>query len=79
MLTIKSYLQFIRLKKKIHSKHYLPFLKQSYKQIPRKRRTLACQCLLVGRKLSSRWICNKMVKMHMTVFPEMFVNRKQSS
>ena len=25
-------------------------IKQSYKQIPRKRRTLACRCLLVGRK-----------------------------
>ena len=79
MLTIKSYLQFIRFKKNYSFKTHLPFLKQSYKQIPRKRRTLACQCLLVGRKLSSRWICNKIVKMHMIVFPEIFVNRKQSS
>ena len=33
----------------------------SYKQTPRKRRTLACQCSLVGRKLFSCWICNNMI------------------
>ena len=37
-----------------------------YKQIPRKRLSLACQCLLVGRKLFSCWICDKIVKMHLT-------------
>ena len=32
------------------------------KKIPRKRWNLACRCLLVGRKLFSCWICNKIIK-----------------
>ena len=45
-------------------------MKKSHKQIPRKRRTLDCQCLPVGRKLFSCWICNKIVKMSLTKFPK---------
>ena len=37
-------------------------MKQSYKQIPRQRRALACWCLLLGRKLFLCWIRNKMIK-----------------
>ena len=37
-------------------------MNQSYKKMLRKRRTLACGCLLVGRKLFSCWICNKIIK-----------------
>ena len=43
---------------------------KSYKQIPRKRRTLAFRCLLVGRRLFSCWLCNKIVKMHLTKSPK---------
>ena len=39
-----------------------------YKQIPRKGLSLACRCLLVGRKLFSCWICDKIVKMHCTLY-----------
>ena len=45
-------------------------MKQSYKQIPRKWRPLACQCWLVGRKWFSCWICDKIVKMHLKKSPK---------
>ena len=45
-------------------------MKQSYKQIPRKWRILSCWCLLVDRKLVSCWICDKIVKMHLTISPK---------
>ena len=38
----------------------------SKKKIPQKRRNFPCQCLLVGRKLFSCWICNKSLKNHLT-------------
>ena len=37
-------------------------MKQSYKQIPRKRRSLACRCLLVARKLFSCWIQQQIIR-----------------
>ena len=42
------------------------WMKQSYKQISRKPWTSGCWCLLVSRKLFSCWICNKIIKMHLT-------------
>ena len=39
-----------------------------------------CQFLLVGKKWFSCWICNTIVKMHLTCkIPEMLLNCKQSS
>ena len=74
-----SPLHFIQTWKAVHHSHQTAvvpkvfvallvdkWMKQSYKQIPRKRQTLVCRCLLAARKLFSCWVCNKIVKMHLT-------------
>ena len=45
-------------------------MKQSYKQIPRKRRTLDCWCLLVGKNYFHTEFAKKIVKIHLTKAPK---------
>ena len=45
------------------------WMKQLYKQIPTKRWTLVCRCLLADRKLLHSE-CNKIVKMHLMKSPK---------
>ena len=53
-------------------------MNQSYKQIPRKVRILACWCSLVGRKFFHAEFATKLQNA-LNKIPEMFVNCKQSS
>ena len=54
-------------------------MKQSYKQITRKRRTSACRCLLVGKKIIFLLNFQQNRKNPLNKIPEMFVNCKQSN
>ena len=54
-------------------------MKQSYEQIPRKRRTLSSRRLLVGRKISFMLNLQQNRKNAFDKIPEIFANCRQSS